>query len=156
MSSNRSPLQGALPNLVRTVGLCFMLTGGMKFVTLFSNVGILDSSDPVFNIPFRYVLASVGTLEIVVAALMLARPGAPRCLISGWSLAASIATYRIALYYMEYQKPCNCLGSITEIFKISERSADNIAIAILAYIVLALALATFLSASNRKGLSTAV
>src|SRR4051812_40624213 len=106
-----------------SVGVILALTAAAKFVSAMGNARILQSPDPIFGIPFRSVFWIVGGIEIVVALVCLF--GRRLNLGSGavaW-LATSFVFYRIGLLWVGYQRPCTCLGNLTDALHIRPETA---------------------------------
>ena len=51
-------------------------------------------------------------------------------------LATNILLYRVGLSLVHYEKPCSCLGTLTEALHIPPQTADNIMKIILAYLLI--------------------
>ena len=51
-------------------------------------------------------------------------------------MSTNFVVYRLGLWWMDWKKPCNCLGNLTDALHISPQTADNIMKVILAYLLI--------------------
>ena len=128
-------------NAFETAFLCgaaviLTLTGLGKISGAFSNVRFLAIHDPVSGIQFRYLMIAVGAAEFGIAILCFFRQCrrliAPTLI--AW-LATSFMIYRFGLWWSDWQRPCPCLGNITDALHISPHQADNITKVVLGYLI---------------------
>ena len=56
---------------LRFAGMLLILTATAKLISSFGSSGILETSDPVLKIRFRFLLWGVGGLEVVVGLICL-------------------------------------------------------------------------------------
>jgi hypothetical protein len=117
-------------------GALLFITALAKFVSSGGDDKILQMTDPVFGLPFRHVFWIAGTLELIIAILCfsLKRPVVQASLLA-W-LATGFLLYRISLIWSGYQKPCNCMGSLTNAIHISPQMANDVMKGILAYLLI--------------------
>ena len=107
-----------------SAGGLLLLTAAAKIGSSFGRAPILDLPDPILAFPFRYVFVIVGCIEIVVAGLCLfGRPAVLR-VGSVLALASCFVIYRLGLMCIGYHRPCRCLGTLTDMLKISDETAD--------------------------------
>ena len=112
------------------------VTGTGKVLTVFGGAAILDTSDPLVGLPFWYLLLFVGVAEMSVAMLCFNTARAQVALIlTGW-LATGFALYRWGLWFIDWHRPCGCLGNLTDMLHLSPPLADNITKLALAYLLL--------------------
>jgi hypothetical protein len=111
-----------------------IVTGLAKLWASFGPAKILLLNDPVLGIQSRVLMGSVGVSELVVACFCFFDKRVKRSLVLVAWLATNIAIYRVALASIGYQKPCSCLGNITDALHLSPHAADTIAKLILAYL----------------------
>ena len=110
-----------------SAGSCLLLTGLAKIISCFGGTGILQLPDPIFTISYRYILIGTGITEIFVAMVcFLGKRQLIKSTLVAW-LATCFLIYRLGLAWVVYQKPCKCLGNITEELHIPPEAA-NIAI----------------------------
>jgi len=116
-------------------GILLLLAAIAKFVSASGNAHVLQVSDPIFGIAFRRVFWIVGTIELGVALVCFSSKSV--VLQSGllaW-LATSFLVYRLGLMWTGYQKPCACLGSLTDALPISPKTVNFIIKCILGYLL---------------------
>lgn len=105
-----------------------------KFISSGSNVAILDVRDPLFLLPFRYMLRIAGGLELAAAFICLnAKKRTTQAAALAW-LSTNFLLYRIGLWLVHYDKPCSCMGSLADGLHISAATADRIMRIVLAYL----------------------
>jgi len=100
------------------------ITGCAKIIPLFGHTLILNIADPIFGIPYRYLLPLIGVLELIIACLCVFTNN-PRLNVSllAW-LATCFAAYRISLLMIGYRKPCSCFGNLTDSLHIAPQTAE--------------------------------
>jgi hypothetical protein len=133
---------------VLSAGGLLLATGFAKLISVFGGARILNVADPIFNLPFRYLMIFAGVLEVIVACFCLFLPGRKISLVLIAWIATNFAAYRIALWVVGWQLPCTCLGSLTDIIHVSRLTGDRIAKAILTYLLSGSALAMLWVPSN--------
>jgi hypothetical protein len=109
---------------ILTSGVILAISATAKIVSAFGNAGVLASPDPVFKVAYRYVFLAVGTVELIVAILSFASKRIRSLLLLIAWVATCCAVYRFGLILIQYEKPCICLGTLTEALHISPGSAD--------------------------------
>lgn len=128
----------SLPKIFLLIaGVLLLITGIAKLVSSLGTAKILQAPDPVLGLKLQYVFWIVSALEFAIALVCFfckrIKTSAGLLL---W-VATVFLTYRFALHSGNYDKPCGCLGSITSVLHMSEKTADTIALAILGYFLLA-------------------
>src|SRR6267142_601234 len=112
------------------------ITAIAKLISSYGTGRVLQMPDPIFGIAFSKVFWIVGSIELVVAALVVLskklffRAG----LIA--VLATSFTIYRLGLLWIGYHKPCPCLGVLTDALHIPPDTADMAMKIILAYLLI--------------------
>lgn len=121
---------------IYTAGGILLLTGLAKIWSAFGQARLLDYADPITGIHFRYLMGSVGIVEMVIANICLFSAGTwlPMLLVA-W-LATGFLAYRAGLALLGWQSPCHCLGNLTDALHIPPRIADNGLKIILGYLLL--------------------
>lgn len=118
---------------------CFALlviSGVAKCVSAFGHSQILQTADPVFSVPFRHLLLVAGIVELLVASAICKCKNLLHVLwLLAW-LSTSIFLYRISLFFVGYEKPCPCLGNLTDMLQIPPQTADTAMKIILAYLLI--------------------
>jgi len=116
-----------------SVGALLFVTAAAKFASAGGNARILEDSDPILQLSFRHVFLLAGAIETVVAAICLfARWPLLQAALTAW-LATNFAAYRIGLLWIGYQKPCHCLGNLTDAIHITPSAADHFMKGMLVY-----------------------
>jgi hypothetical protein len=117
----------------QSAGLILLLTALAKLVSSAGHQAVLLTSDPVFGIPFRCFFLATGVVELIIALFCLTsgRVRASTVLIM-W-LTINCLVYRAGMYWVGYNSPCKCLGTLTDSLHISPGTADAVLKIILAY-----------------------
>jgi hypothetical protein len=144
--------RGAFKWFVPSAGIILAITGLAKVWTAFGKMKLLTVSDPITGIPFRELLLAVGLVEIAIAWFCFF---GKRPVLATW-LAAWFATellvYRLGLWWMDWHRPCSCLGNLTDALHISPQLADRIMKTVLCYLFLvSYALLVWSWQSRKKG-----
>ncbi len=130
--------QGCCPlpvAFVLTAGGVLALTGVAKIWTGLGDSKFLAVLDPILGIKFGPLMLAVGVAEIAVALVcFLSKSRALALGLVAW-LATNFLVYRLGLWWMDWHRPCNCLGNLTDALHISPQMADNVMKVILAYLV---------------------
>lgn len=97
---------------------------------------LLGVADPVLGIKSGHLMLPVGMAEMVIALVCLVsrRPLLPPALVA-W-LATIFAIHRFSLWWMDWRRPCGCLGNLTDALHIGPRRADNIMKVVLAHLLM--------------------
>ena len=112
------------------------ITGIAKVWSGFGNSKLLAVADPILGIQFGHLMLAVGTAEIVIALVCFFSQRQTVALgLVAW-LATNIVFYRVGLWWMDWHRPCSCLGNLTDSLHISPQLADNIMKVVLAYLLL--------------------
>ncbi len=119
-----------------SAGVVLSMTGIAKIWSGLGQARILVVPDPLIGIEFGHLLFLVGAAEVVIA---LACFFSKRQLLSiasvAW-LATSFVVYRLGLLWMGWQRPCSCLGNLTDALNISPQKADTAMKIILVYLLI--------------------
>jgi hypothetical protein len=120
---------------VASAGVILLVTGLAKIISTFGSAAYLKVHDPIFDIPFRYLMSGSGYLELIIAFVSLRSPGKERLQLwmISW-MSSCIVIYRFGLYWINYQRPCHCFGSLTELLRIPDPIASFIIQAIAVYL----------------------
>jgi|ERR1019366_4242458 hypothetical protein len=146
-----------LRNALRLGGGLLLVTGILKVLSGFGSVRMLEESDPILSLRVQHLMWIVGLLEVVIGGYVMRckNPYFASGLLAWFSTALII--YRFGLLWIDYHRPCSCLGSLTEWIKIPDNVADNIIIALLIYITFVSCLSLLLLKNNQRSpLATAV
>jgi hypothetical protein len=119
-----------------SAGGVLLITAVAKIVSSFGGAHILQNGDPLFGIYFRNLFWIVSALEIGVALIcffgkrILFQAG-----LVAW-LATAFVAYRLGLVWIDWHKPCSCLGNLTDALHIPPQTADTAMKIILAYLLI--------------------
>jgi hypothetical protein len=113
-----------------------LLTAVAKFISSAGSARILLEHDPVTDFQFNNLFRVVGSIEIAVAlaCIFSKRIWLPAGLLA-W-LATAFVAYRLGLVWLGYQRPCHCLGNLTDALHIPPQTADTAMKIILAYLLI--------------------
>lgn len=121
---------------VYLTGVILLVTATAKVVSACGNSRILQMPDPVFAISFRRLFWIAGILELAVACtcfirnIPLLQTGLIAC------LSTSFLIYRVGATLAGWNKPCRCLGNLTDAVHISPETADAVMKTILACLLI--------------------
>src|ERR1035437_71226 len=114
-----------------------LLTPGLaKAWSAFDGATILMTLDPILGIQIRHLMLTVGVLELIIASICLFGKSQKLKLgLIAW-LTTSFVLYRLGLGWMGWQKPCSCMGNLTDALHIPPQTADTVMKIILAYLLI--------------------
>jgi hypothetical protein len=119
-----------------SAGMLFILTGGAKIISAMGHSRVLQSIDPLFGISFRQLLWIAGLIETLGALIILSKrlgTRVPFLFVAG--LSTAFVVYRFGLFWLGYQGPCACLGTLTGALHVSPQTVDKAMKIVLAYLV---------------------
>ena len=120
---------------MRSAGAILFVTGAGKVWSVFGSARILGYVDPILGLQFRQLFLALGVMEILVALVCLfSRHQAVATTLVAW-LATIFLVYRLGLFWMDWRRPCGCLGNLTDALHLSPQTADNIMKVMLAYLL---------------------
>jgi hypothetical protein len=112
-----------------------MVAGLAKVVSGAGTSGVLRTPDPILSIQLQTLLLLVGFLEIGIALLcFLGNRIDIKAASLAW-LATDLSVYRLGLLWSHVEKPCSCLGTLTDALHIRAESADVVMKVVLIYIL---------------------
>jgi hypothetical protein len=119
-----------------SAAIILLLTATAKFISSAGSGRILLEHDPLTDFQFRNLFRIVGCIEAAVALFCFCgkRTWLPAGLVA-W-LATSFLTYRIGLVMVGYDRPCSCMGNLTDALHIPPQAADTAMKIVLAYLLL--------------------
>jgi hypothetical protein len=118
-----------------TAGMLLTMTAVAKIISGFGHAHVLEYPEPISSIPFKYIFWIIGIVELTLALIcFFSRRVNVQAGLLAW-LATTFAAYRLALLWLN-QKPCRCLGSLTDALHISPTIADNVMKSVLAYLLI--------------------
>ncbi len=120
----------------RTAGWVLGITGTAKVWSAFGSVKFLAVADPIIGIQFRHLIFGVGVAEILIALICFFSKRQTYALgLVAW-MSTNFVVYRLGLWWMNWHRPCSCLGNLTDALHISPQVADNIMKVLLAYLLI--------------------
>jgi hypothetical protein len=125
-----------LKAFVLGAGTTLAVTGIAKVVSGMGDSKFLAVVDPIIGVKFGPLMLAVGMAEIAVALVCFLSKRQTLALgLVAW-LATNFLVYRLGLWWMDWHRPCNCLGNLTDALHISPQAADNVMKVILAYLLI--------------------
>jgi hypothetical protein len=121
---------------VVSCGFLLFLTAFAKFFSAAGHAGILHEPDPIFSITFRHLFYAVGCVELSLSIICLLGDCLELRLLFLASLSTCFVIYRIGMNWINYHRPCPCLGTLTETLHVSPQTADTAMKYISAFIVI--------------------
>ena len=113
---------------VVSAAVILSLAGLAKVCSSFGTTRLLTEVDPVFGVKFRQMMMAVGLLEIAIALVcvlaVFKKWSSLSLALVAW-IATSFLAYRVGLALMDWHRPCNCLGGLTESIGIPPAVADS-------------------------------
>jgi len=114
----------------------FAFTGLAKIWSGLSNSKFLEEFDPIIGVKFGTLVLAVGLAEIVIAVICFFSKRQTLALALVAWMSTNFVVYRLGLWWMDWKKPCSCLGNLTDALHISPQTADNIMKVLLAYLLI--------------------
>ena len=117
-------------------GVIMAVTGIGKVLSGLGNSKFLAVVDPIIGIKFGTLMLVVGVAEIAIALVCFFSKRQTLALgLVAW-MSTNFVVYRLGLWWMDWKKPCSCLGNLTDALHISPQTADNIMKVLLAYLLI--------------------
>jgi hypothetical protein len=137
MMAHRQKMHNSiLRGILITAGAILALAGFAKIWSGLGNSRFLAMVDPIIGIKFGQLMLAVGVAEIVIAAVCFFSKRQTLALgLVAW-ISTNFVVYRLGLWWMNWHRPCSCLGSLTDALHISPQTADNIMKVLLAYMLI--------------------
>lgn len=126
-------------------GFLLLLTGLLKLISVQDDVAYLKEPDPLFYfLSIRQILTVSSVLEIGIGMLLFVTTNCWIKVFAAIWFSILVLTYRIGLYVIGYNGPCQCLGGAGQWLHLSRHTIDVIMKSILAYLLVgSLALALY-------------
>ena len=123
---------------ILSCGVIFAVTGVGKILSAIGKARVLGTSDPLFGTSFSHLMSFVGSIEVILSLLCLSVFLRFRKI--GLLIIASLSTnfliYRVGLWLIDWQRPCSCMGNLTDALHISPETADTVMKVVLAYLLI--------------------
>jgi hypothetical protein len=120
---------------VFSAGGVLLITGLAKVLSALGRAQVLEQDDPIFGISFRYLMFSVGVIELFISAICILTTKQNLSLGLVALLSTNFLGYRMGLLWIGYHGPCSCLGNLTDAIHLPPKMADSIMKLILAYLL---------------------
>lgn len=118
-----------------SAGCILTFTGAAKVISALGRAEVLAVTDPIFGLSFRWLLLIVGLLELVVAGICITTANRKLSLsLIAW-LATCFVLYRGGLASLGWNRPCSCLGNLTDAIHIAPEKADLMMKLVLVYLL---------------------
>lgn len=112
------------------------ITAVAKVVSATGDTRILAEADPLLNmLSTRQVMLLAVVLEVCAIAFILRERGTVlRAAGVAW-VGTVFTAYRLGLWWIDYQGPCKCLGSVTDAIGIPPATAEVVSKVVLGYLL---------------------
>jgi hypothetical protein len=125
-----------LNSFILSAGAIICITGVAKLLSAQGNTKLLGVVDPIVGLKFGRLLMLVGVIEVAVALICFFSKRQTLALgLVAW-MSTNFVVYRLGLWWMDWHRPCNCLGNLTDTLHISPQVADDIMKVLLAYLLI--------------------
>lgn len=129
----KSPLSSGF---VFSAVVVLAVTGIAKVWSGLGNSKLMAVVDPIIGIKFGQLMLAVGLAEIAIALVCCFSKRQTLALgLVAW-VSTNFVVYRLGLWWMNWHRPCNCLGNLTDALHLSPQTADNLMKVILAYLLI--------------------
>ena len=138
--------------LIHCLAIILFATACIKVLSSYGTSQFLSMRDPVLSLSTRHTLILAGVVELLIACyLVVGRKWEIKILSTLW-LGLVFVTYRWWLHYIAPNKPCSCLGSLTDWLSVNQAMAERLSLSIIIFMFVA----TILLFALRKLDSTAM
>jgi hypothetical protein len=121
---------------IESAGVLLIVTAIAKLVSSAGSARILLAMDPLLKISFREVFWVVGAIELIIGLFCLTRSRTILQLVLTAWLSTGILLYRVGLSWIDYAKPCFCLGNLADALHIPPPMVDTAMKCILLYLLI--------------------
>jgi len=119
-----------------SAGVVLSITGIAKIWSGLGQARILVVPDPLIGIALGNLLCLIGTVEVAIALACFFSKRQLLPIVSVAWLATGFVLYRLGLLWIGWQRPCSCLGNLTDALHIPPQTADTAMKIILAYLLI--------------------
>jgi len=121
---------------ILSAGAILAITGIAKVWSGLGHSKFLTVVDAIIGIKFGQLMLAVGVAEIAIALVCFFSKRQTLALgLVAW-MSTNFVVYRLGLWWMDWHRPCSCLGNLTDALHISPQTADNIMKVLLAYLLI--------------------
>ncbi|MBI4324930.1 MAG: hypothetical protein HY674_06665 [Chloroflexi bacterium] len=118
-----------------SAGVVLAVTGLAKLWSAVGNTKVLSMVDPILEIQFRHLMVGVGIVELAIGYVCLFTKKTKLATVLVAWLSTNFLVYRLGLWWMDWHRPCVCLGNLMDALHVSPRVAENVMKVLLAYLV---------------------
>lgn len=128
---------GSLPRrFVLSAGAILTVAGVAKVWSSLGSAKFLAVADPIIGIKFGQLMLFVGLAEIAIALVCFFSKRQTLALgLVAW-LSTNFVVYRLGMWWMNWHRPCGCLGNLADAVHLSLLTADNTLKVSLTYLLL--------------------
>jgi hypothetical protein len=120
---------------ILSCSVILLITGAAKIVSAMGAARILWLTDPILYISFGHLMLLAGVCELSVSTIcILGRNIKLQAAVLAW-LSTIFVVYRIGLLYLGWNRPCSCMGNLTDALHIPPKIADVMMEIILGYLL---------------------
>lgn len=130
---HRQPVDVAV---ILSAGVILAVTGVAKMLSALGGAKVLGVVDPIVGLKFGQLMFAVGFLEIVIALVCFCTKRKTLALGLVACLSTNFVLYRLGLWWMDWHRPCACLGNLTDGLHIAPQVADSIMKVVLGYLLI--------------------
>jgi len=121
---------------IYSAGAILVFTSAAKVISAFGNAHVLHTGGPIMQMSYRHMFLFVGAIELAIGLIcFLSKSTQVNCGLLAL-LSTNFLIYRCGLVWIGFDKPCDCMGNLTESLHIPYSVADNAMKVILAYLLL--------------------
>jgi len=117
-------------------GAILVVTGAAKVWSGLGNSKLLLEVDPITGMKFGQLVLVVGLAEVGVGLVCFFGKRKTLALAFVAWISTNFLVYRLGLWWMDWHRPCSCLGNLTDVLHISPQAADNTMKVVLAYLLI--------------------
>lgn len=121
---------------ILSAGAVLAITGIAKIWSGLGNSKFLALADPIVGLKFGQLMIVVGAAEIAIALVCFFSKRHILALSFVAWISSGFVLYRLGLWWMDWHRPCSCLGNLTDAIHISPQIADGFMKVILGYLLI--------------------
>jgi hypothetical protein len=119
-----------------TASILLGITAIAKIISALGSARLLLEPDPLTGLSFRHLMLLAGLTELAISCLCLfINRQKLNAILIAW-LSTSFVIYRLGLWWLNWQRPCHCLGYFTDALHMSPEMADTAMKIVLCYLLL--------------------
>lgn len=118
---------------IYSCSIIFSLLSVAKLINTSHASAALSQKEPILGLQYSHALLLSALAESAISTYGLFGKNQTIKILLCSGFAALLITYRLALWFSNWQLPCSCLGGLADGLNLTTRQADLIAQAILIY-----------------------